>query len=79
MTPGTVPGRGHTGDCRHVTSEHGLGRCHPGDGGYVTPDTGSWGVSHLRFWTGPQVQGLGGVVTLENVHITRVYILGLVG
>ena len=43
MTPGTVPGRGHTGDCRHVTSEHGLGRCHPGDGGYVSPDTGSWG------------------------------------
>lgn len=69
MTPGTVPGRDHTGDCRHVTSEHGLERCHPGDGGRMTSDTGSCGVSHLRFLMGPQVQGLGAVVTLENVHL----------
>ena len=69
MTPGTVPGRDHTGDSRHVTSEHGLGRCHPGDGGRMTLDTGSCRVSHLRFLTGPQVQGLGAVVTLENVRL----------
>ena len=55
---------------RHETSEHGLGRCHPGDGGYVTPDTGSWGVSHVRFWTGPW--GLGGVVTWKCTRVTRV-------
>ena len=61
MTPDTVPGRDHNGDCRHMTSEHALGS--------VTSDTGSCRVSHLRFLTGPQVQGLGAVVTMENVHM----------